>query len=147
LSNVNQPAPTDAQVLFVYGSLLQELLSPTHRQLLQATTFLGRGCFPGRLYELGNYPGAILDESSPVMVRGQLLLLPDDEILKALDSYEGCSVVDPLPHEYSRTRITILLDNHDSLLAWTYLYILPTEKLIEIPGGDYLLWRRNKTPA
>ncbi len=144
---MNPPAPTDGQILFVYGTLMKELQSPAHCQLLQSTSFLGRGCFPGRLYEVNNYPGAVLDESSPVSVSGQLFLIPDQATLLALDSYEECSDDDPLPHEYSRTRITIKCDNDHNLLAWTYLYRLPTETLIEIPNGDYLHWRRHKTPA
>jgi gamma-glutamylcyclotransferase (GGCT)/AIG2-like uncharacterized protein YtfP len=51
---------------------------------------VGEGWVRGRLYDLGEYPGAVLDEGSERRIPGTVFRLPDDaDFLSALDEYEG----------------------------------------------------------
>jgi gamma-glutamylcyclotransferase (GGCT)/AIG2-like uncharacterized protein YtfP len=44
----------------------------------------------GKLYDLGDYPGAVIDAASPWIIQGTVYELPEDaEVLRQLDAYEG----------------------------------------------------------
>src|SRR2546423_9138118 len=76
--------------LFVCGTLLPEYVSGEMANLMGSLRCVGEAEVSGRLYDLGEYPGAVLDPSSPTKVSGLLYELPDDQsILRALDLYEG----------------------------------------------------------
>ena len=64
--------------LFVYGTL-----SPRHAPLEIAATVrrlrpVGQASVRGRLYDLGEYPGAVLSEKSRSVIRGEVFELPGD---------------------------------------------------------------------
>ena len=79
--------------LFLYGTLLPGLVRPPLDALVARLTPLGPATVPGRLYDLGPYPGLVLHNEPASYVQGELFALPDDPaVLKALDDYEGdCS--------------------------------------------------------
>jgi len=58
--------------------------------------------------------------------------------LPLLDSYEGCSPDDPLPHEFERQIVTVQLDSERAVEAWSYIYSLETHGKARIASGDYL---------
>ena len=75
--------------LFVYGTLAPGREPEPLRPMLARMTLVGPASIAGSLYDLGSYPGAILEGSAPP-VFGQVFELPDDDsILQALDDYEG----------------------------------------------------------
>ena len=43
--------------LFVYGTLRRAVMHPMHATLSRAAEFAGAAMLPGRLYDLGEYPG------------------------------------------------------------------------------------------
>jgi gamma-glutamylcyclotransferase (GGCT)/AIG2-like uncharacterized protein YtfP len=54
-----------------------------------------------------------------------------------LDKYEGCAADDPLPHEYSRAVLPVLLDTGVWIQACAYVYARDTTGKPRIHSGDY----------
>jgi len=122
--------------LFVYGTLLDEG-NEFATYLRDNCRFYAKGWFKGRLYDAGEYPGAIADESHPGYVYGQVFIMTDvEEALKYLDDYEGFGDKQEQPNLFVRELIKVAIDA-DTLNCWVYLYNLPFEGLILIEGGDY----------
>jgi hypothetical protein len=58
---------------------------------------------------------------------GDVCLLNDPaSSLPYLDAYEGCGPDDPLPHEFERQVVTVVLDGGQTVEAWAYIYMLDT---------------------
>ncbi|RCH56092.1 gamma-glutamylcyclotransferase [Mucilaginibacter hurinus] len=129
-------------LLFVYGTLLSTD-NYFGKYLNAHSRFLKRGKFPGRLYNIGNYPGAVYESDSSTYVQGAVYeLVNPDEVFDQLDEYEGISRENPEPHEYRRDLITIETDA-ESLTCWVYLYNWPVNENAVIPSGDYLKIKGN----
>ncbi len=126
--------------LFVYGTLL-DAKNEFGAYIRQHCTRHGNGKFKGELYDIGEYPGALLKPDNNQFVHGIIYILDNpDEILKILDDYEGFGADQPQPNEFIRTRISIegglgLTD------CWVYLYNLPVNGLVQIANGDYLRYK------
>src|SRR5579871_961031 len=67
--------------LFAYGTLQPGLAPPEIAPLVARLEPLGPGSIPGLLYDLGEYPGAILDPASPRTIWGTVFKLPADPTL------------------------------------------------------------------
>ena len=90
--------------LFVYGTLKSEAINTNAQHLHQHAQLLGRARWPGRLYLISNYPGAVPSSSNNEFVNGELWRLNDpDQLLATLDVYEECAPSSPVPHEYKRS--------------------------------------------
>jgi gamma-glutamylcyclotransferase (GGCT)/AIG2-like uncharacterized protein YtfP len=90
----------------------------------------------GRLYDLGAYPGLLLNESSSFVI-GEVYEV-DDETLNKLDEFEASS-------NYLRKQVEISL-GAEGRIGWTYepnpeLYSLQTL----ITSGDWLQYAKTKT--
>lgn len=111
------------EYLFVYGTLLNEGSNEIAYFLHQNSEFLGNGYFPGKLFDLGEYPGAIQSENPNDRVFGKVFLLNDPAgVLPILDEYEGAAEIS-LPHnEYIRQRIAVWMESGEVKECWVYLY-------------------------
>lgn len=79
-----------SRYIFIYGTLLPETTPDGVADAVESLRFVGKARVRGRLYDLGEYPGAVLDASSRREIIGRVFALPEDEeVLKALDVYEG----------------------------------------------------------
>ena len=128
--------------LFLYGTLLPAVVGPPCRDHVARLRPVGRGWVPGRLYNLGWYPGAVLDPSAATRVHGEVFALPDDPtLLAALDVYEGFDANNPAGSWFLRIRHPITLDSGGEVACW--LYVCPREpaEAPQIACGDYLRWR------
>jgi gamma-glutamylcyclotransferase (GGCT)/AIG2-like uncharacterized protein YtfP len=125
--------------LFVYGTLRRA--SGHAAQFLTARgRLVGAASAPGRLYDLGAYPGMVDAVEESERVRGEVYELHEPEAtLAALDRYEGCGPEDPHPWLYERVRVVVTLDGGEQLNAWLYLYRASLTGARHIPSGDYLL--------
>src|SRR4026209_2263583 len=99
--------------LFIYGTLLPDLVRPPLDTLVAKMTRLGPATVPGRLYDLGPYPGLVLDEAAPD-VHGELFALPEDPaVLESLDDYEGSCL-------YRRVECRATAANGETTACWVY---------------------------
>lgn len=100
--------------------------------------YVGRGRVPGLLYDLGRYPGAIVDASSPRWIVGDVVrLVTPSATLDLLDAYEGCGVHDPRPHAFERVPVRVSLDDGTGVDAWAYPYRGSLESARHVLSGDY----------
>ncbi|MCB0633636.1 MAG: gamma-glutamylcyclotransferase family protein [Saprospiraceae bacterium] len=124
--------------LFVYGTLMQHTDSVMARFLHARAVSRGSAFLPGRLYDLGSYPGAVYDPEEQSMITGQVYKIQSpEEVFPTLDRYEGVIATPEIPAEYTRTLVPA--QHKGQLLScWIYLYILDTDHLPLIESGNYL---------
>ncbi len=120
--------------LFVYGTLMGDAsgnLGQTERDRLRAeSTSVGPATMPGKLYDLGQYPGLVIVHGGGA-VQGEIITLFDpDRTFAWLDLYEGVepsqSSVDGFPSpEFVRRPVAAALYNGEPCRVWVYAYIGP----------------------
>jgi gamma-glutamylcyclotransferase (GGCT)/AIG2-like uncharacterized protein YtfP len=125
--------------LFVYGSLRAAAGTEWSRFLTAKSRFVGAGRARGALFRLDGYSGMTVCTDDDAWVTGEVCLLNDpSSVLPFLDAYEGCGPSNPLPHEFERQVVTVLLDSGQTVEAWAYLYALENLGKARITSGDYL---------
>jgi gamma-glutamylcyclotransferase (GGCT)/AIG2-like uncharacterized protein YtfP len=106
--------------LFVYGTLRRGSNHPMAELLASHAQFIAEVKAPGRLLDLGSYPGMVEAETSDDWVSGDVFELHDPETtLAVLDRYEGCDRANPL---YIRRQTQVNLSNGEKLIVWYYHY-------------------------
>lgn len=129
--------------VFVYGTLRRGFPHPMATFLSESARFLGEGTVRGTLVNLGSYPGLSLPGDTAV--RGDLYEFSPDSAavgLERLDAYEGCSARDPLPHEYRKESVEVVLTDGTTCRASVYLLNGSPSGFEMIGSGDYLEWKR-----
>src|ERR1700739_3856566 len=87
--------------LFVYGTLLDED-NKFAVYLRDHSRFYANGKVKGKLYHLGEYPGAILGGND--YIQGAILQMDSAaETIPVIDIYEGFGEAQPQPNEFIRT--------------------------------------------
>ena len=133
---------TTSQFLFVYGTLLQPG-NEFAAYLNKHCKFIGDGRIRGRLYDIGEYPGAVIGNTEERYIYGSIFMMDDpDIILKVIDDYEGVGGLYQHPHEYIRETVSIYTTN-DIMECWMYLYNLPVAAYNEITTGDYIQYLKD----
>jgi len=123
--------------LFVYGTLLPGFAPAAVEPLVRRLRLVGRGSVQGSLYDLGNYPGAVLDKAA-ARVWGQVFELPaDPSVLRHLDHYEGFDPKHPDSSEFVRKKCTVSLENGRRIKCWIYGYSRPAGTAARIVDGDF----------
>jgi gamma-glutamylcyclotransferase (GGCT)/AIG2-like uncharacterized protein YtfP len=112
-------------LLFVYGTLMRGF--PLHALLEGRATYLGEATTPGLLLDLGSYPAAL--KSATGKIRGEVYLLADPGLWRALDSAEGS--------QYHREQAGIEQASGGRVEAYVYWYVGPLDGAVPVPGGDY----------
>jgi gamma-glutamylcyclotransferase (GGCT)/AIG2-like uncharacterized protein YtfP len=107
--------------IFLYGTL-----RPGHapREIADAVSRLRRiaaGTVRGRLYDLGAYPGLVLDEQA-AEVRGEVFGVPDEETLRQMDGYEGYLPSDVAGSLFVRVKTAVALEGGETEPCWVYVY-------------------------
>lgn len=121
-------------LIFIYGSLRRGSAGAMSVRFPDSK-FINHARVSGSLYDLGSYPGLLLNDSnSPVI--GEVYEI-DDELLGQLDEFEGSS-------HYMRKELDICL-GAQTRKCWTYepdpeFYSLSTL----IPSGDWIEYARMK---
>lgn len=130
-------------LLFVYGTLLKHNGLKVTSMLQEKSLYYDSGNFPGSLFEVDGYPGAIYQPESENFIYGNVLSFKNPEIIfQELDKYEEVGAEFPEPNEYVRNRIPILCSSGDIRICWVYLYNWTTRNLKQIPSGKYSDWRK-----
>lgn len=123
--------------LFVYGTLMRPFESSMRRFLEENSYFAGEGTVPGRLYDLGRYPGLVIDPHSEGQVKGHIFELRNvQKVLNVLDKYEGIDPAAPAKGEYRRIQFEVRSDA-EPIPCWIYEYNHDPAGLPLIPAGDY----------
>jgi gamma-glutamylcyclotransferase (GGCT)/AIG2-like uncharacterized protein YtfP len=92
--------------------------------------YLGKACVRGRLFNLGEFPGAVKAPGAPQVVLGELYYLPGAvRALKFLDRYEGS--------RYKREVTEVELQSGRRVRAWIYWLKRVPASGQKIEGGDY----------
>ena len=113
---VGPETPTEPiRHMFAYGTLQPDLAPREIAQVVEKLRLIGEGFLFGKLYDLGSYPGAVIDPASACLVHGTVYELPEEaEILRKLDAYEG--------PEYVRIEQLVTLVEGRVLTCWVYDY-------------------------
>lgn len=134
--------------IFLYGTLLPELATDEIAGIISRLRPIGYARVQGSLYDLGEYPGAVIDSSSENAIRGEVFELPEDEsLIKALDEYEGYDPEDSNNSLFVRLKIAVEMDDGRRLDSWVYVYNQDIRSAIVIPDGDYAKWSSERSPA
>ena len=125
------------EFLFLYGTLLPELAPPALLRHLKRLSRVGRACVRGRLYDLGEFPGAVLDPSSDSWILGEIFRIPDDSILELLDAYEQFDAAKPEQSLFIRATAAAATTDGAVLDCWIYVYNREPGNAPLLPDGDY----------
>jgi len=133
---------SEAEMLFVYGTLRRGGRFQGVLRRLRAR-LLAEGSVAGSLYHLGDYPGAIQNETAASSVRGEVYLLSNPaRALKVLDNFEGFNPGRPEASLFLRERTTVTLASGRRVQAWIYWLREVRGRKRRVPLGEY---RRAKT--
>ena len=125
------------EYLFVYGSLMADTNSPMARFLNKENRLITEISLPGKLYDLGRYPGFVYDENASGKVNGHLFEIANaPRVFGILDKFEGINESEPERSEYRRITVPYRLENRP-VQIWFYQYNLSVRSLKEIVGGNY----------
>jgi gamma-glutamylcyclotransferase (GGCT)/AIG2-like uncharacterized protein YtfP len=136
-------------LLFVYGTLLQSS-NPFAVYLQQQCIYVCIGKLKGLLYDIGEYPGAVININNfETYIYGSIYKLTNPEVnLSVIDDYEGYGPEQDQPNLYIRTVAAIETDNDCIREAWIYLYNLPVNDLPQIASGNYTEYiKQKKSPV
>lgn len=137
-----------AEYLFVCGTLRRDVVPRVSSELaalMQQLPFIGFGTVRGQLFDLGEYPGAILGEDFGTKVVGEVYELPHPkEVLDVLDVYEGFIPGELEASLFARIKATVVLENGTTLDCWLYAYNdwVLNGRLIE--NGDYVEYLKTR---
>ena len=124
--------------LFIYGTLSTEAVPDDVAKAVEKLKFIGRGFVYGKLYDLGNFPGAKLARGSRSRVHGKVYRLPvNKDVIRSLDAYEECIPSQPSKSLYLRKKVPVTLESGDRIEAWVYEYNGDVSYSPVIRGGDY----------
>ena len=121
--------------LFIYGTLMPGLRLEAE---MHGALCLGPARVPGRLVDLGRYPGLL---SGPGEVVGQIYRVSDARLAR-LDQVEEVVPGDRAASQYWRERVTVLSGALAGQAVWTYVYNRPPIGLTPIAHGDYRRYLR-----
>ncbi len=124
--------------LFVYGTLMKGFKNPTARHLHQTQEFIGEGFFPGLIFKVRFYPGAVYLPEAETKVYGHLFKITQnrDELFNRLDQYEGVGPQFPKPNEFIREIIPVNFDGKQQP-AYSYLFNKPYNQYPLISSGNF----------
>ena len=134
----------DLLQVFVYGTLRSgskdyyntSNKEDAHVRYLGDADYITPAKVRAALFKVDYYPGLCLSDQDEWVV-GEVYLLKNAKQLHQLDVYEGCSANSPLPHEYKRECIEVVMPNHVILKAWVYVYLGDVGNKIKITSGDF----------
>ncbi|MBO0952741.1 gamma-glutamylcyclotransferase family protein [Fibrella forsythiae] len=121
--------------LFVYGTLRNTYDNPMAQLLRQQAVLIGHGYVPGRLFDLGWYPGATYEPDSPYRVWGDVFELTDESVLNQLDEYEG--IEDHPDDEYARRNVPVQMNN-EVVACQMYVFLKADGQQTLLESGNYL---------
>ena len=132
--------------LFVYGTLRKECGSPFYKAHAEEMEWIGSGEIDGRLFDIGEYPGALpgLNEEDSVILGDVFRLRQPKECLQLLDQYENYDPLNREGSEYVRGEVSVRMEGGKQLRAWIYWYNGSLVEKKTIREKDYLNYLNKK---
>lgn len=127
---------TDTNLLFVYGTLMKAHGDDWQKQA--GAHLVGHGQMTGKLYDLGQFPGAVASSDPRWRIAGEVYRL--DDIGRAtgiLDEYEEFHPARPDESLFIRREMPVVMENGTERWAWVYLYNRPVKESDRIQSGKY----------
>ena len=129
-----------SEYLFAYGTLQPGHAPPDVAHIVSRFKLIGEGFVNGALYDLGDYPGAVLDASSQQNIAGTVFELPADPLLLSeIDAYEVYDPAAPDASLFLRVMHPVALATGGSLPCWVYVWNGNPATAPIIPGGRFHL--------
>jgi pyruvate carboxylase len=127
--------------LFVYGTLRRGFdLNPLLSQ--SGARFMAKGRIRARLFDLGDYPGAVPAITASDFVEGELYRLTSpSRQLKILDEVEEFDPRHPKTSLFRRRLVNAKLEDSSECRAWAYFLNRGIRNAKRVPRGDYALAR------
>ena len=130
--------PSPGEFLFAYGTLQSDHAPDEIADVVRGFVEAGKGFVQGTLYDLGSYPGAVLEKCSSRRIWGTVFRLPEAGIvLQRLDAYEECDPKSPRTSLFIRRRCTVQLTGGPELSCWIYEYNGSRERASIVESGTY----------
>jgi gamma-glutamylcyclotransferase (GGCT)/AIG2-like uncharacterized protein YtfP len=110
-------------LLFIYGTLHPDRAPADIADVARSLDFVSSGTLRGRLYDLGDYPGLILDDTPDApTISGDIFAVPDGQTLAAIDTYEQFRPADPSNSLFDRTHAIVTLADGSQQSCSVYVY-------------------------
>jgi gamma-glutamylcyclotransferase (GGCT)/AIG2-like uncharacterized protein YtfP len=122
--------------LFAYGTLLGGRRPAAIARVAERLAVLGPATVRGRLYDLGEYPGLVLDPAADA-VHGTIFTVPDEAVLAALDAYEGFAPDAPARSLFVRIPVAATLPDGRAVDCSVYVYNRDPADAPLIANGRY----------
>ena len=128
----------DIYRLFVYGSLRSGLHNTIYTHISRYFVLDGMGAVQGKLYDLGEYPGAV-HTTEEYFITGEVYHIAQTEnfewAMRQLDDYEGVEIA-----LFRREPVHVLFQN-TTVVAWIYWYNGAITDQTQIKSGDYVAYK------
>lgn len=113
------------------------------RPVCQQLVAIGSATIRGDLYDLGPYPGVILDGAAG-RVRGQVVRVPSTDLWRRIDAYEACPQPGSTDGLFRRVRTIATLERGArDVECWVYVYNHPVRAERRVVGGCWLTHRQD----
>jgi len=124
--------------IFVYGLLKSMYDNEAALFIRQHCTLIGVGTTPGRLFDLGTYPGIVYEPNAETIVFGEVFRIDTNKegLNEYLDQFEECGPEFEQPNEYKKEVIPVDV-NGKVYHASSYLYNRNLDGLKKIDSGNY----------
>jgi gamma-glutamylcyclotransferase (GGCT)/AIG2-like uncharacterized protein YtfP len=108
--------------LFVYGTLRPGHAPAELAHFVAALNPIGKGSVRGHLLDLGDYPGAILEQNG-ASIPGTVFEIPSGTtLLSRLDAYEEFYPSNPEKSLFLRERTNVKMEDGSTRECWIYTY-------------------------
>ena len=126
------------EYLFVYGTLRSDCGASFNKVMRSEFKLIGKAVTRGKLYDIGNYPGIVIEDCGFPMVTGEVYqIVGSGSGMEKLDEYEESSTEQDPASEYYRTLRKVELEDGRTLEAWVYIYNQPIMDFNRIKSGNY----------
>lgn len=147
------------EYLLVYGTLWKGEDNYLRLGMDKQCEFIKDTTIKGSLYDLGDYPGLVLEQdmsdegaqkATDIPVQLFRVIKNNDsqtplKILAEIDKYEECNVLDPAASEYRRTTLPVSVGGKGLKVdAWIYLYQKDTKGKELIGNQSWIRYLRNR---
>jgi gamma-glutamylcyclotransferase (GGCT)/AIG2-like uncharacterized protein YtfP len=132
--------------IFVYGTLREGRLEHVLPEIKRFVTYSEKGYVKGRLFDVGDFPGARPARLDNKKVYGQLIeIKPEHEsdVFKELDEYEEYNPSNPDSSLFVRKKVNVVTKEGKNINAWIYWYNHKVNNLKEITDGIYRKRKKN----